>query len=137
MAREKGVVKWFSDRKGFGFIEREEGEDVFVHFDEIAGDGYRSLVEGEEVEFDVVRDPKGLRAESVERIRGPNPSSVVQARGSVRTLSESRRQIAAEKRRLARILAGEIEPGSSADEKESDGADEGEESLEEPAEDDI
>ncbi|UCH79520.1 MAG: cold shock domain-containing protein, partial [Candidatus Coatesbacteria bacterium] len=51
---EKGKIKWFSDAKGYGFIEREEGEDVFVHFSAIAGDGFRTLAEGQEVEFDVV-----------------------------------------------------------------------------------
>jgi CspA family cold shock protein len=60
-----GKVKWFNDSKGYGFIEREEGEDVFVHFSGIVGDGYRSLQEGAEVEFEVVEDAKGPRAENV------------------------------------------------------------------------
>jgi CspA family cold shock protein len=62
---EKGKVKWFNDAKGYGFIEREEGEDVFVHFTAIAGDGFRTLAEGQEVEFDVVQGTKGPQAENV------------------------------------------------------------------------
>jgi CspA family cold shock protein len=62
---EKGKVKWFNDAKGYGFIEREEGEDVFVHFTAIAGDGFRTLAEGQEVEFEVVQGSKGPQAENV------------------------------------------------------------------------
>jgi CspA family cold shock protein len=61
----RGKVKWFNDSKGFGFIETEGSEDVFVHFSAIQGEGYRSLKEGQEVEFDVVQDRKGPRAENV------------------------------------------------------------------------
>jgi cold shock protein len=63
--REIGVVKWFNASKGYGFIQREGGEDVFVHFRAIRGDGYRSLNEGQRVEFVVKRGPKGLQAEDV------------------------------------------------------------------------
>jgi CspA family cold shock protein len=56
---ETGTVKWFSNEKGFGFIEREGGEDVFVHFSAITMDGYKSLTEGQKVEFEVVQGPKG------------------------------------------------------------------------------
>jgi CspA family cold shock protein len=64
-AREKGTVKWFNNEKGFGFIEREQGGDVFVHFKAIRGDGYRSLSEGQRVEFTVTQGQKGLQAEDV------------------------------------------------------------------------
>ena len=65
MAREKGIVKWFNNEKGFGFIEREDGPDVFVHFKAIKGDGYRTLTEGQRVEFTVTQGQKGLQAEDV------------------------------------------------------------------------
>lgn len=65
IVREKGVVKWFNPAKGYGFIQRSSGEDVFVHFSAIQMDGYRSLDEGMEVEFDVAEGPKGLQAENV------------------------------------------------------------------------
>jgi CspA family cold shock protein len=61
----QGKVKWFSNEKGYGFIERPDGEDVFVHFSAIAGDGYRSLNEGQDVEFDVQDGPKGKQAANV------------------------------------------------------------------------
>jgi CspA family cold shock protein len=63
--REKGTVKWFNNSKGFGFIQRDQGNDVFVHFRAIKGDGYRSLEEGQRVEFNVTQGPKGPQAEDV------------------------------------------------------------------------
>ena len=63
--KEKGTVQWFNAAKGFGFIQRESGEDVFVHFSAISMPGYRSLDEGAQVEFSVKRGPKGLQAEDV------------------------------------------------------------------------
>jgi len=63
--RTSGNVKWFNDAKGFGFITSENGEDVFVHFTAIQGNGFRSLSEGASVEFDVVQGPKGLQAANV------------------------------------------------------------------------
>src|ERR1700693_2129944 len=63
--REQGTVKWFNAAKGFGFIQRQSGEDVFVHFSAIQGDGYKSLNEGQAVEFEVTKGPKGLQASNV------------------------------------------------------------------------
>ncbi len=63
--RNTGTVKWFNDAKGFGFITMEGGEDVFVHFSAIQAQGFRSLAEGSQVEFDVVQGPKGLQAANV------------------------------------------------------------------------
>ncbi|MDZ7343749.1 MAG: cold-shock protein [candidate division KSB1 bacterium] len=65
---ETGTVKWFNNAKGYGFIARENGEDVFVHFKAIVGDGYKSLEEGDQVQFDVERGPKGLQATKVSKI---------------------------------------------------------------------
>ncbi len=66
--RERGKVRWFSAEKGWGFLTTESGEDVFVHYKAIRGDGYRSLKEGAAVEFDVVESPKGLEAADVVQI---------------------------------------------------------------------
>lgn len=63
-----GRVKWFDDAKGFGFLEQENGEDVFCHFSAIMGDGFKSLVEGDSVTFDVVKGPKGLQAANVKKV---------------------------------------------------------------------
>ena len=67
---EQGVVKWFNNDKGYGFIKRATGEDVFVHHSSIQASGYRTLNEGETVEFDVKQGPKGLQAENVRRAEG-------------------------------------------------------------------
>ena len=66
---EKGTVKWFNDAKGYGFISRDSGQgDVFVHFSAIQSGGFRSLQEGQPVQFDVVAGPKGLQAENVQAL---------------------------------------------------------------------
>ena len=65
----KGKVKWFNDAKGFGFIAQESGPDVFVHFTAIQADGFRSLAEGDAVEFDVAQGPKGLQAQNVRKVQ--------------------------------------------------------------------
>ncbi len=62
-----GNVKWFSDSKGYGFIQQPEGEDVYVHYSSIHGDGFRTLAEGEAVEFEIVQGPRGLQAANVRK----------------------------------------------------------------------
>ena len=64
-----GTVKWFNDQKGFGFIEHEGGKDVFVHHSAIVADGFRSLAEGDKVEFTIEQGPKGLNAAAVRRVQ--------------------------------------------------------------------
>jgi CspA family cold shock protein len=65
---EKGRVKWFNATKGFGFIEREDGSDIFVHYSAISAEGFRTLAEGQEVSFDVVEGDKGLQASNVQLV---------------------------------------------------------------------
>ena len=65
---ERGTVKWFNGAKGYGFISRKEGEDVFVHFRSINSDGFKTLAEGDQVDFDVENGPKGLQAVNVSKV---------------------------------------------------------------------
>ena len=65
MSQETGTVKWFNDEKGFGFIEQESGTDIFVHFRSIQGEGFKSLAEGQKVNFDIAQGNKGPQAENV------------------------------------------------------------------------
>lgn len=71
MARTNGTVKWFSQEKGYGFLQREGGADVFVHYSSIDGNGFKVLYEGEEVEFEVIEEPKGPKAANVVRLNPP------------------------------------------------------------------
>lgn len=64
----EGTIKWFNEKKGFGFISREDGDDVFVHYSAIEGDGFRTLTEGQRVEFEIQEGPKGLQAANVRGI---------------------------------------------------------------------
>jgi CspA family cold shock protein len=66
--RSKGKVKWFNDQRGFGFIEQPNGQDLFVHHTAIQGEGFKTLEEGQEVEFDIVEGPKGLQAANVVKL---------------------------------------------------------------------
>ena len=70
--KESGIVKWFNDAKGYGFIEREQGGDVFVHYSAILGVGFRSLTEGQRVEFEVEEGTKGFQARNVDIIEPVN-----------------------------------------------------------------
>ncbi len=63
--RSKGKVKWFNERRGYGFIEQSNGDDLFVHYSAIEGSGFKTLEEGQEVEFDIIEGPKGLQASNV------------------------------------------------------------------------
>ena len=67
MARVTGTVKWFSDEKGYGFLRQDDGPDVFVHHSEIEGAGFKTLAQGERVEFEIEEEPKGLKARNVVR----------------------------------------------------------------------
>jgi cold shock CspA family protein len=69
--RSTGKVKWFSQEKGYGFIQQDSGPDVFVHHSQIQSGGFRTLNEGERVEFDVIEEPKGLKAQNVVRLDAP------------------------------------------------------------------
>ena len=68
MTKHNGTVKWFNDAKGFGFIQQESGPDVFVHFSAITGDGFKSLMENDKVEFEVTQGPKGPQAANVSKV---------------------------------------------------------------------
>jgi CspA family cold shock protein len=84
--REVGTVKWFSNAKGYGFIGREDADDVFVHHSDIQGDGYKSLNEAQRVEFSVEQGPKGLRAVQVTQIQ--SSESAMSDEGHVRWPAE-------------------------------------------------
>ncbi len=76
----QGQVKWFNDAKGYGFITQEGGEDVFVHYSAIQAQGFKSLAEGDRVEFEVTRGPKGLQAAKARKVHPPTLSPPARAR---------------------------------------------------------
>jgi CspA family cold shock protein len=75
-----GKVKWFNDAKGYGFITHEDGRDVFVHYSAIEGDGFRTLIQGQDVEYEAEDGPKGLHASMVRKLPGQQPLQQQQAR---------------------------------------------------------
>lgn len=81
MTRSTGTVKWFSSEKGFGFIRREDGSDVFVHHSGISGNGFKTLNEGERVEFEVIQEAKGMKAYNVVRLDAPEGGEEAQQPG--------------------------------------------------------
>ena len=68
MSKENGTVKWFNNAKGYGFIEQSGEQDIFVHYSAITGEGYKTLIQGKEVEFEVTKGPKGPQAEKVMKV---------------------------------------------------------------------
>ena len=92
MARETGTVKWFSNEKGYGFIKRSNGEDVFVHYTDIVGDGFRSLKEGEPVDFEVMIGDRGPKAHRVSPLDATDVPGTVTADGEAPSLGSQLRE---------------------------------------------
>ena len=92
MARETGTVKWFSNEKGYGFIKRSNGEDVFVHYTDIVGDGFRSLKEGESVDFEVVIGDRGPKAHAVSAQDATEIPGAVSANSDEQSLASQLRE---------------------------------------------
>jgi CspA family cold shock protein len=98
VAQYKGKVKWFNNAKGYGFIGREDGPDVFVHYSSIQLDGYKTLKEGDDVEFDIVQGQKGAQADAVVRLRDGVPEVAGKAAATDAADEEGDSEIADENR---------------------------------------
>lgn len=119
MARTNGTVKWFDPEKGYGFIEQEDGgEDVFVHYSEIQDEGFKTLADGEKVEFEIVSDPKGPKAKEVVR-SGQIDGDSVESSSSSGSRRSSRRVVDP----LGQSEGDEETGGPEAEEEEEDQAD--------------
>ncbi len=112
MARETGEVKWFSNEKGYGFIERGDGEDVFVHHSDILGDGFKTLEPGETVEYDVIDAEKGPKAQEVVR-EGQDYDEAAAASAREEEASPRPEAAAGDRAGEARDEAGEDAPGGT------------------------
>ena len=116
-----GKIKWFNDAKGYGFIELEDGEDVFVHYTAIAGEGYRTLAEGAEVEFTIDNDPKGPRAANVIVTGQSSPAADSEPEAEVEAEAEAEAEAEVEAVEEAEVEAVE-EAVEEADEDEDEDA---------------
>ena len=122
MDRATGTVKWFSQEKGFGFIQREDGPDVFVHFSSIQSRGFRTLEQGEPVEFEILEETKGLKAQNVVRLAPPAPAEGEPVRAGMAEAREGRSgsRRAQQHQRPRRRAVARVQRGEQAERVEAD-----------------